>query len=115
MYFEMYNCQKCLAVRKDDIKASREFRATKGCFARTKNPITYMEDGTKVYMCLGRMYGAKEIMLIEEYKMFRDHKIFPKPGHLINQNSKTIEAFYFIEQEMRESLEILDRKKKDGK
>ncbi len=73
-----------------------------------------MEDGTKVYMCLGRMYTYEEIMLLNEYKMFVKHNILPKPGHLDYQNSKTIDAFNFIESEIYKN-EVLKRKELEAK
>jgi hypothetical protein len=111
-YYETYNCNKCLSIRKENPEQNYEMRKTKGCFSRTKVPMTTMENGTQVYMCLGRMYTFREVSLVNEYRQFSKYHILPKEGHLNVQNSKTIDAFYFIESEIVKNEEI--KRKKDG-
>lgn len=112
-YNEAYNCRACLKVNEKNPESNRVMRVTKGCFGKTKIPVAVMDDETtKVFMCPGRLYTYREVMLIDDYKRFLKHGILPEEGHINNQDSKVIEAFMFIESEIAKNEEIL-RKKKD--
>lgn len=106
-----FNCRKCLEKHSDQ----KEWRTnTKGCYHNLKEPLAVMEDGTKVRMCLGRMYDYADVDLISQYHKFKDHNILPEEGHINKQNAKTIEAFLFIQSEITKN-EILKMKERNGK
>lgn len=111
-YHEAYNCNKCLKVNPDP-QASKIFRTSRGCLNKVKNPTVITEDGTKVFMCLGRMYTHKEVRVIEDYRIFLRYNSLPEEGGVGKQSSRLIESFLFIESEIAKNEEQL-RKKKDG-
>ena len=108
-YIETYNCHKCLNIRREEPEQNKAMRLSKGCFSNMKSPLAIMEDGVKVYLCVGRMYSYNEINLLNEYKLFSNNKILPEDRHINFQNSKTMEAFEFISMEIIKNKEIQEK------
>ncbi len=98
-----FNCFKCLQVRKEAPEINKGFRLTKGCFGKKKEPIAVMDNGTKLFICIGRLYSHQEIIMIDEYSTFKSYGILPNDKPHSQQSSKLISSFNFIESEINKN------------
>jgi len=110
-YYEAFNCNICINSAKD----TTALQETKGCFKPKAKPIMKMDNETKLFMCPGRLYTARELFLLNDYDHYINCKQYPNGKSLNYQSSRLVDSFNFIALEIQKTEALKEKERKAKK